>query len=67
MDAIKAAQERASELMKQTKFADDASYASAAAAMEREMARYRTAVRHRNRRGLPTSEQSSLPHDENPA
>lgn len=67
LDAIKAAQERAAELMKQTKFADDASYASAAAAMEREMARYRTAVRHHARRGLPISERANLPSDKNPS
>ena len=67
IDAIKAAQERAAELMKQTQFADDVGYAAAAAAMERELARYRTAVRHHARRGLPISEHASLPSDENPA
>jgi F-type H+-transporting ATPase subunit epsilon len=66
IDAIKQAQERAAELMKQTKFADDTSYASAAAAMERELARYRTAVRHHARRGLPIAERANIPKDENP-
>lgn len=67
LETIQAAQARARELMQQTKFTDDTAYAGASAAMERELARYRTVVRHRSRKGLPTLDKASLPHDENPA
>jgi F-type H+-transporting ATPase subunit epsilon len=53
LEAIEQAEQRAREVMKQTKFADANSYAAAAAALERELARYRTAQRHRARRHLP--------------
>lgn len=66
LDAIAQAQMRAREVMKEAKFADENSYAAAAASLERELARYRTAVRHRTRRGLPTIDKANLPHDENP-
>ncbi len=66
LDAITEAQNRARKLMSETVNTDERSYTAAAAALERELARYRTAIRHRTRKGLPTMEQSSLPTDENP-
>jgi F-type H+-transporting ATPase subunit epsilon len=65
LETIREAQDRAAELMKQARFSDDTAYASAAAAMERELARHRTVVRHRQRRGHPLCEQDTLPHDQN--
>jgi F-type H+-transporting ATPase subunit epsilon len=65
MDVIQKAKAHAEQLMKQTKFADDTGYAAAAAALERELARFKTAVRHRARKGLPIAEQANLPDDNN--
>ncbi len=52
IEAIEQAEARARDVMKQTKFADANSYAAAAAGLERELARYRTAMRSRARRGM---------------
>lgn len=65
LDVIEKARQRAEDLMQQKKFADETSFAEAAAALERELARYKTVVRHRARKGLPTIEQANLPKDEN--
>ncbi|HWQ99360.1 MAG TPA: ATP synthase F1 subunit epsilon [Candidatus Methylomirabilis sp.] len=65
LDAIEKAMKRGEELMKQKKFADESSFAEAAAALERELARYKTVVKHRARKGLPAIEQASLPKVDN--
>ena len=67
LESIREAQARAAELMTQTKFSDDTAYASAAAAMERELARQKTVVRHRARKGIPLADKDALPHDANSA
>lgn len=67
MDVIEKARKHAEDLMKRKKFAGDSTFADAAAALERELARYKTVVRHRARRGLPALERASPPKDENPA
>ena len=66
LGAITEAQNRARKLMAEAVQVDDNAYAAAAAMLERELARYHAAVRHRNRKGLPVMEQSSLLKDENP-
>lgn len=50
LSVIEAAKQRAEELMTQAVRADDNAYAAAAAALERELARYRVAVKHKGRR-----------------
>lgn len=65
--AIEAAKERAEKVMHEAVRSDDASYAAAAAALERELARYRVALRHRTARRVPTIESANLPSDENPS
>lgn len=62
---IEAAKKRAETVMKEAIRADDTQIAAAAAALERELARYRVATRHRARRGLPVSEQGIISDDEN--
>ena len=63
LDVIEEAKKRAEELMLQKKFADESSFAEAAAALERELARYKTIVKHRARKGLPVIEQANLPKE----
>jgi F-type H+-transporting ATPase subunit epsilon len=63
---IQEARERAQNLMNNTIHTDDVSYAAAAAALERELARERVARRVHVARGLPTLDAANLPPDENP-
>src|SRR3989344_4246886 len=65
METIEKAKKHAEELMRQKKFAGDASFAEAAAALERELARYKTVVRHRARKGLPVLDRANLPKSKN--
>ena len=51
--------------MKEVVRNDDVQFAAAAAALEKELARYRVAVRHRKQRGLPMNEQGSISKGEN--
>jgi F-type H+-transporting ATPase subunit epsilon len=50
---IEEARERARKLLTEKKSADMVSNAAAAAALEKELARYKVARRHRERRGIP--------------
>lgn len=63
---IAAAQERAKQVMENAAKYDDASFAAAAAALQREMARARVVSRFRNRRAsLPIVDKGSIRKDEN--
>lgn len=64
---IEEAKQRAREVMQNAAKQDDVSFAAAAAGLERELARYRVAMKHRGARHAPTMDKSNLPHDENPA
>lgn len=61
---IETAKARAEQLMREAVRADDNSYALAAAAMERELARYRVARKHASHR-VPTIDGSSIASNEN--
>ena len=63
--SIEEAKRRAERVMKESVRADDVQFAAAAAALEKELARYRVAVRHRTQRGLPMSDQGSISKNEN--
>jgi F-type H+-transporting ATPase subunit epsilon len=65
-EAIESAKSRAEQVMKETVRSDDAAYAAAAAGLERELARYRVAHKHRGATHVPTIDSTNLPHDENP-
>jgi F-type H+-transporting ATPase subunit epsilon len=65
LSAIEEAKQRAQEAMKKAGSADDQSFAAAAAALERELARYKVAVKHRHMRSLPISEQATIKDEEN--
>lgn len=52
LSVIEEAKERARQVMKQAVAKDDVSYAAAAAALERELARYKVAMKHKH--GVPT-------------
>lgn len=65
-DAIEAAKTRAEQVMKETVRSDDVAFAAAAAGLERELARYRVAHKHRGAAHVPTIDSANLPHDENP-
>ncbi len=67
LTAIEKAKERAEQVMKDTARTDEKAFAMAAAALERELARYKVATKHRYNRGVPTMDKDRLPHDENPA
>lgn len=67
MSAIEEAKQRAEKVMKEAARSDDVSYAAAAAALERELARYKVARKHRGSHHVPTIDSTNLPHDENPA
>ncbi len=63
---IEAAKQRAEVAMKQAIGTNDAQVAAAAAALEREWARYRVAMRrHHSRSGLPLGEQGNIRHKDN--
>jgi len=66
LKTIEEAKARAEKVMSETARTDDVGFAAAAAAMERELARYRVARKHVGR-VAPTIDRSSLPHDENPS
>lgn len=66
LSSIEAAKQRAENVMKQTALSDEAGFAAAAAALQRELARYKVAVRHRARLGsIPTVDQSRIHHKNN--
>lgn len=66
ISVIEAAKERAEKVMREAVRQDDASYAAAAAALERELARYKVAKKYRSPRRTPTMDAVNLPADENP-
>lgn len=66
VSAIEKAKVRAEQVMKETVRTDDVAYAAAAAALERELARYKVARRYRAARSNPTIDKANLPPDENP-
>jgi F-type H+-transporting ATPase subunit epsilon len=63
--AIEQAKNRAEKVMQETVRADEASYMSATAALERELARYKTVMKHRKGKHTPTIESAVLPRDTN--
>lgn len=65
--AITTAKARAEAVMQNAVRQDDASFAAAAAALQRELARARVHARYHNRRksGLPIVEQARIRHNEN--
>lgn len=65
LGVIEAAKDRAEQVMREAVRSDDASYAAAAAALERELARYRVARKHASRR-VPLADAQSLSSDKNP-
>jgi F-type H+-transporting ATPase subunit epsilon len=65
-EVIEEAKKRAEKLMTEAVHSDDASYAAAAAALERELARYRVASKHRHSTRVPMIDAANLPSDENP-
>lgn len=65
LSVIEEAKLRAEQVMKETVKTDDVSFAAAAAALERELARFRVARKHASRR-VPLFDKSSIPSDENP-
>jgi F-type H+-transporting ATPase subunit epsilon len=66
LDVIQKAMERAEAVMKETVRSDDTAYASAAASLERELARFKVAKRTHTAKSVPTLDQAVLPADENP-
>lgn len=67
LDAIEKAKARAEATMKETDRRNVESFALAAAALDRELARYKVAIKRRDVRRVPTASEASLPHDQNPA
>ncbi len=65
-DAIEAAKERAENVMREAVRSDETAYASAMAGLERELARYRVAHKHRTSTHVPMIDRSDVPKDENP-
>jgi len=65
LSAIEEAKARAMQVMKEAVSKDDTSFAAAAAALERELARYKVASRHKHHGPLPVNEQSSIKKEEN--
>lgn len=63
LSIIEKAKEQAEKIMRETARADEESFASAAAALEREMARYKVAIKHRKARHLPAIDAAILPPD----
>ncbi len=66
LSVIEEAKKRAEDVMKNLVHTDDTAYTAAAAGLERELARYRVAQKHRKNAHMPTSSSANLPHDENP-
>lgn len=65
LSVIEEAKKRAEKLMQETIHRDDASFAAAAAALERELARYRVAKKYHAPRHVPTMDAANLPPNEN--
>ena len=65
LSVIEEAKQRAETIMKQAVAKDEASYATAAAALQRELARFKVATKHRHARSLPVFEQGSIKEGEN--
>ena len=66
LSAIEQAKARAEAVMKETVRSDDTAFASAAAALERELARYKVAKRTHAMKNVPALDRAVLPSDENP-
>ena len=66
LSVIEQAKQRAENVMKETVRTDDAAYAAAAAALERELARYKIARKRRGAAHAPTIDSANLPSDKNP-
>jgi F-type H+-transporting ATPase subunit epsilon len=66
LSVIEKAKQRAEAVMKETTRTDDNAYAAAAAALERELARYKVVRKHRGSTRTPLVDAANLPHDENP-
>lgn len=67
LSVIEEAKARAEKVMTETTHANDESYAAAAAALERELARFKVARRAHAGKRAPLLDGSSIPTDENPA
>jgi F-type H+-transporting ATPase subunit epsilon len=66
LSVIEEARERARQVMRKAVATDDVAFASAAAALERELARYRVASKYkRPARTLPAAEQATIREEEN--
>ena len=61
LSVIAEAQERAQQVMREVVRGDDASFAAAAAGIQREMARYKVARRHHREKGLPLADRGEFP------
>jgi F-type H+-transporting ATPase subunit epsilon len=66
LSVIEQAKQRAENVMKETVRTDDAAYAAAAAALERELARYKVARKRRGAAHAPIIDLANLPSDKNP-
>lgn len=64
---IEEAKQRAEQVMKEIVRSDDVAYARAAAALERETARFAVARRHHGKSRVPTIDSANLPSDQNPS
>lgn len=64
LTAIEAARERARKALTETRHADDASFAAAAAALEKELARARIARKYHRGHGIPAPGDSPIIEDE---
>jgi F-type H+-transporting ATPase subunit epsilon len=66
LSTIEQAKKRAEEVMKKAVTVDDVAFAAAAAGLERELARYKVAMKHRHGgRDLPIVEQARIRKNEN--
>ena len=66
LSVIEKAKERAEKVMQEAVKSDDIAFATAAAALERELARYRLARKLHHVKHVPTLDATNIPHDENP-
>lgn len=66
LSTIEEAKKRAEDVMKKAVSTDDVSFAAAAAGLERELARYKVAMKHRHGGAkIPTIEQTQIKEEEN--
>ena len=63
--ALEAAKERARQVMREAIKQDDVSFAAAAAALERELARHRVASRHQAHKQHPLADRARIKHKDN--